>query len=582
MAMRLPNFVLDDCRRRVRTDVRTSVSGIPASRDSADQGHPGNGRPAACGRLSRERVSPGRRPPRRGVVLLIVLFVVVVLALSAYTFTELMLTHYEGTRHNARTIQARFLVDSALERIKVLLMYDEMTRLDSGGLFNNPMMFQGVNVVPDMDPAERASFTVLSPLVNPMGLPEGMRYGLEDESARLNLHLLLVADRLVENGGRILLMTLPGMTEDTADAIMDWMDADSEPREMGAEMEYYGMLQPPYMPKNAPLDTVEELLLVRGVFPELLFGYDTNRNGVLDFHEQQQGGIQGMMGDPDMAIMVRGWSPFLTLYSAEKNRNMMGMPRVFLNQDDMEMLYSELLEVVDEEWARFIVAYRQFGPFSGNDQNPEELAAGEFTGELDLSQPGQTQIPQILDLVGARVQVGGQQGGILESPFANDILAMNVYFPELLDNCTVNPETSIPGRININQAPRSLMLGIPGMTEELVDMIIETRGFPEERQLENPNFRFETWLLTEGLLITEDGTPDIATMKQLVPFINAGGDVYRAQIVGYYQGFGASARVEVVIDGSGMAPRVLFWRDLSHLGRGYPLEVLGIDMTGQL
>src|SRR5690606_28932640 len=139
-----------------------------------------------------------------------------------------------------------------------------------------------------------------------------------------------------------------------------------------------------------------------------------------------------------------------------------------------------------------------------------------------------------------------------------------------------NPDTNIPGRININQAPRPLLLGIPGMTEELADIIIESRGMAEERVLENPNFRFETWLLTEGILVTEEGAPDLATMKQLVPFINAGGDVYRAQIVGYYQGAGASARVEVVIDGSGLAPRVLFWRDLSHLGRGYPLDILGI------
>ena len=35
-------------------------------------------------------------------------------------------------------------------------------------------------------------------------------------------------------------------------------------------------------PKNGPLETVEELLLVRGVTPQLLFGADINRNGQLD------------------------------------------------------------------------------------------------------------------------------------------------------------------------------------------------------------------------------------------------------------------------------------------------------------
>ena len=58
------------------------------------------------------------------------------------------------------------------------------------------------------------------------------------------------------------LMAMPGMTDDVADAILDWIDEDDEPREYGAEWDYYAQLQPPYKPKNGPLDTVEELLLV--------------------------------------------------------------------------------------------------------------------------------------------------------------------------------------------------------------------------------------------------------------------------------------------------------------------------------
>jgi hypothetical protein len=71
-------------------------------------------------------------------------------------------------------------------------------------------------------------------------------------------------------------------------------------------------------------------------------------------------------------------------------------------------------------------------------------------------------------------------------------------------------------------------------------------------------------------------------MKQLMPFCCGGGDVYRAQVVGYFQGGGASARSEIVWDNTGAVPRVLFWRDLSHLGRGYNLETLGVDLTGRM
>jgi hypothetical protein len=48
----------------------------------------------------------------------------------------------------------------------------------------------------------------------------------------------------------------------------------------GAEIETYSALG--YACKNGPPDTIEELLLVRGVTPDLLFGADMNRNGVID------------------------------------------------------------------------------------------------------------------------------------------------------------------------------------------------------------------------------------------------------------------------------------------------------------
>ena len=55
------------------------------------------------------------------------------------------------------------------------------------------------------------------------------------------------------------------MTPDVADAIVDWLDMDSSPRPYGAEDDYYTALSPPYHCKNGPLDSLEELLLVRGV-----------------------------------------------------------------------------------------------------------------------------------------------------------------------------------------------------------------------------------------------------------------------------------------------------------------------------
>jgi hypothetical protein len=85
---------------------------------------------------------------------------------------------------------------------------------------------------------------------------------------------------------------------------------------------------------------------------------------------------------------------------------------------------------------------------------------------------------------------------------------------------------------------------------------------------DDPARRHETWLLAEGLVTLEQ-------MKALTPFITGGGRVFRAQIVGYYQGGQASSRAEVVFDATSPLPRIVLWRDLSHLGRGYSIETLG-------
>ena len=65
----------------------------------------------------------------------------------------------------------------------------------------------------------------------------------------------------------------PGADRDTIiDSILDWVDPNREHRLNGAEEDYYRGLDPPYSCKDGRIDVVEELLLVRGVTPELFYG----------------------------------------------------------------------------------------------------------------------------------------------------------------------------------------------------------------------------------------------------------------------------------------------------------------------
>ena len=71
-------------------------------------------------------------------------------------------------------------------------------------------------------------------------------------------------------------LTLMGVDADSisvvADSILDWVDTDDSPRLAGAESDYYQSLTPPYYAKNAPIDDLSELLLVKGVTPEMYYG----------------------------------------------------------------------------------------------------------------------------------------------------------------------------------------------------------------------------------------------------------------------------------------------------------------------
>jgi general secretion pathway protein K len=73
-------------------------------------------------------------------------------------------------------------------------------------------------------------------------------------------------------------LTLMGVDADSistiSDSIQDWIDADDAPRIAGAEDDYYQSLPQPYHCKNAPIDDMKELLLIKGIWnqPEIFWG----------------------------------------------------------------------------------------------------------------------------------------------------------------------------------------------------------------------------------------------------------------------------------------------------------------------
>jgi general secretion pathway protein K len=100
---------------------------------------------------------------------------------------------------------------------------------------------------------------------------------IEDEYGKLNLNALVYEDGGVEQDYEPLVEALTLLFEarmpgaSPVDAILDWLDADDEPRPGGFENGYYQNLETPYECKNGPMDSLEELLLIPGITPEVYF-----------------------------------------------------------------------------------------------------------------------------------------------------------------------------------------------------------------------------------------------------------------------------------------------------------------------
>lgn len=531
-----------------------------------------------------------RSATRTASVLLLSLVVIVLLTLGAVSFFERMFIEHQASQAHIRQTQSRYFAESGVEFIRAMVMQDAATLQQAGGLYNNPALFQGKLMTDDPLAAFRGRFTIVAPAVSEDGYYSGIRYGLENESARLNLNTVLLADNYEENGAQQLLMSLPGMTEPIADAILDWIDADDDQRPLGAEREYYAALSPPYLPRNGPLGSIEELLLVRDVTPAMLFGADLNRNALIETSEQPYTVIEGV--DNSAGLLNRGWAAYLTIDSAEANTRPDGTPKIDINMQDLQELHKQALTVLSEEEANFIVAYRQGGAEEEDENNPaaNTRVVEASSLEPDFALPGRERFNNLLDLVGSRTRVveqnqnqggngdGGYGGGggdqqqpttVCDSPFTDEPGAMRVFIPKLFDNFSVNSSTSIPGRLNINQAPRPLLLGIPGMDSMLVDQIIASR-LPDQNG-QRPEQAYETWPLVSGIV-------DLESMKKLMPLVTAGGNVYRAQVVGYFEEEGPAYRTEVIVDATQSPPLVRRRRDLVEQGPGYSRETLGVTV----
>jgi type II secretory pathway component PulK len=526
---------------------------------------------------------------RRGFVLLVVTVVVILLSLAAYSYLGEMDTENRAASMFGRDVEARMAAESGVEYVaaQIALRQTDAT-LD---LYDDSSMFSRQPMGGGGEARGQVRFSVLSPGM--VGSVDSLpRAGLTTETAKFNVNRLLELENDTDEttDPYTAVSFIPNMTEDICNAILDWIDSDEEARAGGAESSTYEALAVPYSARNAPMQSIDELLQVQGVTPQLFYGEDANRNGRMDPNEDD--GAESPPTDDQDGTLDFGLRDYLTVSSRERNIQTTGEQKINLNNGIVAEMFDFLEESFDTETATFVTGYRLTGDQLADSQAQgkltieqqqlvdwiaKNLANGELgkvtRGGMDLSNPPQASFRSIYDLIDAQVAVtvnGADQ--TLNSPWTStDPAGLMEQMLVLEEKLTWLNDEFIDGRINVNIAPREVLLAIPDMTEAIADAILGARPVAGEDSAQAAQVismrRSPVWLLTEGLV-------DVPTFKRLGPWLTTTGDVYSFQVLGHFDQGGPTTRLEAMVDGTKKPPRITFQRDLTGLGRGFSPDLL--------
>ncbi len=198
------------------------------------------------------------RGPERGFALVAVLLVMGLLGVVGAEFAYSMRLEASAVRGWKASIVATHLAEAAVEQaMREIAGPGVYVALGEDGL----LTFYGR----DGRPVPRLARTAV-----PLGTAGAFSYRLTDEEARLNLNTSPPdrVDRLLQALG------LPKSERDVVvDSIQDWRDPNEEHRLNGAESDdHYLTLPVPYRARNGNLESLNELLQIRGVTPALFHG----------------------------------------------------------------------------------------------------------------------------------------------------------------------------------------------------------------------------------------------------------------------------------------------------------------------
>jgi len=198
----------------------------------------------------------------RGIALVITLLIVSLILFFTLNLRIDIHADLDGTANLKDSIRLSYMARSVFNQGLAILIKDaQETSVDS--LLEDWAKVRGVYVSRPFFPDGRA------------------RLRIEDHSGRIQVNHLIKSDGDFDPIYRSLMKRFlklpqfklsPEEINGILSALKDWMDPDHKTTPAGAEEAYYQSLERPYHCKDGPLDSLRELLLVKGITPELFYG----------------------------------------------------------------------------------------------------------------------------------------------------------------------------------------------------------------------------------------------------------------------------------------------------------------------
>ena len=198
---------------------------------------------------------------RRGVALIVVLLMVSIITALTIQLNRDTRSEVTGAANLSDGIRLRYMAQSGFAVGEALLLADTTPSFDAL--------------------TEQWANTEMLSLISEGYFDNGsFKLAIQDEEGKIDINSLVLGsgDKTAIREFLLRLLTGPSFrldrrkAEELVDAIKDWIDADDEVTGAGAEGAYYAGLQRPYTVKNAAIDCIEELLMVKGVTRELFYG----------------------------------------------------------------------------------------------------------------------------------------------------------------------------------------------------------------------------------------------------------------------------------------------------------------------